>query len=474
MLQRVTPKIAVSVVFVAAMFVSIIDTTIVNVALPKIGESFGVPVTGIGAMVTGYLVSMAVVIPASGWLADRFGSRRIFLLALALFTIASALCGIAANEGQLIAFRVLQGVGGGMLTPVGMAMLLRVYPPAERLRANQILMIPTALAPASGPVLGGLMVDSVGWRWVFFINVPIGIIAFVFGAFTLPEHREPDAGRFDLAGFVLAGAGFSGLMYALSEGSSLGWGSARILTTGLGGLVLLVVLVVVELRITQPMINLRLYRDRLFRTINVASILSTGGFMGVLFLVPLYLQAAHGYSALSAGLFTFPEAVGVMIGSQLVPRIYRRVGPRRMMSTALVAVAVLIATIGLAPLATVPVLMFLLGYAMSHVFMPSQTAAFATISKALTGQASTLFSAQRQLGSAMAIAIVSTTLAILGVVRPGTGLPDLSSYQAAFGVAGFLSFLGALLALRIPDSDAAPTMVAPTPKVVVTAVEAAA
>jgi len=474
MLQRVSPKIAVSVVFVAAMFVSIIDTTIVNVALPKIGEGFGVPVTGIGAMVTGYLVSMAVVIPASGWLADRFGSRRIFLLALALFTIASALCGIAANEGQLIAFRVLQGIGGGMLTPVGMAMLLRVFPPSERLRANQILMVPTALAPASGPVIGGLMVDSIGWRWVFFINVPIGILAFVFGVLTLPEHREPDAGRFDLAGFVLAGAGFSALMYALSEGSSLGWGSARILVTGVGGLVLLTALVIVELRIAEPMLNLRLYTDRLFRTINVASILSTGGFMGVLFLVPLYLQAAHGFSALHAGLFTFPEALGVMVGSQLVPRIYRKVGPRRMMATALIAVATMITTIGLAPLALVPILMFVLGYAMSHVFMPSQTAAFATISKALTGQASTLFSAQRQLGAAMAIAIVSTTLAVLGVVRPGTDLPDLGTYQVTFGVAGLLALAGAVLAMKIPDSDAASTMAVPAPKVVPTPVEVVA
>jgi EmrB/QacA subfamily drug resistance transporter len=474
MLQRVSPKIAVSVVFVAAMFVSIIDTTIVNVALPKIGESFGVPVTGIGAMVTGYLVSLAVVIPASGWLADRFGSRRIFLLALALFTIASALCGIAGSEGQLIAFRVLQGVGGGMLTPVGMGMLLRVYPPAERLRANQILMIPTALAPASGPVIGGLMVDSVGWRWVFFINVPIGIIAFLFGALTLPEHREPDAGRFDLAGFVLAGAGFSALMYAVSEGATLGWDSTRILMTGGGGLVLLTALVIVELRIAEPMLDLRLYTDRMFRTVNVASVLSTGGFLGILFLVPLYLQAAHGFSALNAGLFTFPEALGVMLGSQLVPRIYRKVGPRRMMSTALIAVSVMIATIGFVPLPLIPILMFVIGYAMSHVFMPSQTAAFATISKALTGQASTLFNAQRQLGSAVAIAIVSTTLAVLGVVQPGTDLPDLSTYQAAFGVAGLLALIGAALALYIPDSDAASTMVAPAPKVIPTPVKAAA
>jgi EmrB/QacA subfamily drug resistance transporter len=200
------------------MFMSIMDITIVNVALPQLGRDLHVGATGVAAVVVGYLVSLAVVIPASGWLGDRFGGKRILLAAVVVFTLASALCGFAQTLGELVAFRVLQGVGGGMLTPVGMAMLFRVFPPAERVRASSILVVPTALAPALGPVLGGVLVDTLSWRWVFFVNLPIGAFALVFGLVFLDDVEMPAAGRFDLLGFILSGIGFAALMYGVSEG----------------------------------------------------------------------------------------------------------------------------------------------------------------------------------------------------------------------------------------------------------------
>jgi EmrB/QacA subfamily drug resistance transporter len=215
---RINPKVSVSVVFVAAMFMNIMDITIVNVALPSIGHQFGVSEAALDSIAVGYLVSLAVFIPAAGWLGDRFGSKRILLLAIALFTGASALCGLADSLGQLVVFRVVQGVGGGMLTPVGMAMLFRTFPPEERVRASSILTVPTAVAPALGPVLGGLLVTSLSWRWVFFVNVPIGVAAFVFGLVFLEAHRQPHPGRFDLPGFLLSGIGFASLMFGVSEG----------------------------------------------------------------------------------------------------------------------------------------------------------------------------------------------------------------------------------------------------------------
>src|SRR5580698_5576897 len=213
--DRLNPKISVSIVFVLAMFMAIMDITIVNVALPSLARDFKVNPAHIDSVVVGFLVSLAVFIPASGWLGDRFGMKRIFLLALAIFTVASALCGLSRSLSELVLFRILQGVGGGMLTPVGMAMLFRTFPPAERVRASRILVVPTAFAPALGPVLGGLLVTDVSWRWVFYVNVPIGIVAMTFGALFLHEHKEPDAGRFDLGGFLLAGSGLATLMYAL-------------------------------------------------------------------------------------------------------------------------------------------------------------------------------------------------------------------------------------------------------------------
>ena len=170
-------KIAVGAVFVSAMFMNIMDITIVNVALPTIGRDFHIAPTAVDGIVIAYLVSLAVFIPASGWLGDRFGGKRVLLVAIVVFTLGSVLCGLAQDMTQLVVFRVIQGAGGGMMAPVGMAMLYRVFPPSERVRAASILTIPTTMAPALGPVLGGFLVTNLSWRWVFFVNLPIGIAA---------------------------------------------------------------------------------------------------------------------------------------------------------------------------------------------------------------------------------------------------------------------------------------------------------
>src|SRR5947208_2584469 len=225
---QLDPKISVSIVFVAAMFMSIMDTTIVNVALPSLAHQLDVPSTSIDAVVVAYLVSLAVVMPASGWLGDRWGTKRIFLLALTLFTLSSALCGLASSYSMLIVFRVLQGAAGGALTLVGTAMLYRTFPPSQRVQVSRVLIIPTVLAPAVGPVLGGLLVTQLSWRWVFYVNVPIGIVACLFGLIFLYEHKEATPGRFDLAGFLLAGIGLARIMYRVSAGPSSGWPSLNI------------------------------------------------------------------------------------------------------------------------------------------------------------------------------------------------------------------------------------------------------
>ena len=211
-------KVAVGVVFVAAMFMSIMDATIVNVALPTIGRDFNVSPTAVDSISIAYLVSLAVFIPASGWLGDRFGGKRVMLTAIVVFTAASALCGLASSLGELVAFRILQGAGGGMLAPVGMAMLFRAFPPAERIRASAILTVPTTFAPALGPVLGGLLVTDLSWRWVFYVNLPLGAAAFAFGLLFLQQQKQDRPGRFDLAGFLLSGLGLGLLMYGVSEG----------------------------------------------------------------------------------------------------------------------------------------------------------------------------------------------------------------------------------------------------------------
>ena len=461
------PKVVVGVVFVAAMFMNILDTTIVNTTIPTIGSDFGTSVSSTGAVASAYLVSLAVVIPASGWLGDRFGTRRIFLIALTLFTVASALCAVAGSLGQLVAFRVLQGVGGGMLTPVGMAMLFRVFPPEERIRAAKILTVPTAAAPALGPVLGGLLVDGLSWHWAFLVNVPVGLAALLFGARYLPRHEDEgeSTGPFDLPGFVLAGVGLGGLMFGITEGPTRGWGTVDVLAPGLVGLALLVLLVRRELRVRFPLLDLGVFRDRLFRASVRVVVPSTAGFLGLLYAFPLLQQEGLGRTATESGLLTFPEAIGVMAGSQVVSRLYPLVGPRRLIAAGATTVglmALLLTRVdGGTPDALVVVVMFVLGAGMSFVFIPTQSTVFANISRAATGQASGLFNGLRQTGAALGVALLATVISVVGTAPlPGGGVPgdDLSGYHAAFLTAAALLALGALMAWRIRDADAASTM----------------
>jgi EmrB/QacA subfamily drug resistance transporter len=447
------------------MFISIMDSTIVNVALPSLARQLNVPSTAIDAVVVAYLVSLAVVMPASGWLGDRWGTKRILLLALTLFTISSALCGLASSYAMLILFRVLQGAAGGALTPVGTAMLYRTFPPSQRVQVSRVLMFATILAPAIGPILGGLLVTQLSWRWVFYVNVPIGIAACLFGLIFLYEHKEANPGRFDLAGFLLAGIGLALLMYALSEGPSSGWASINIFGSALVGTLMLGAFVVVELRKREPMIDLRLLRDRLFRSTNLVSLFAYAAFLGTLFIAPLYLQEARGVSALVSGLTTFPEAIGVVLSTQLVARLYPRIGPRRLMAGGLTGVSIMMALLTLmgqdTNLWVMRVVMFLIGAGMAYAFLPLRAAAFATISSSSTGRASAFYSAQTQLGAAIGVAILGSVLSVLGpttVSATGSVEPNLTAYHAAFLAAAVLALIAACFALTISDRDAAVTM----------------
>lgn len=475
-LHRVEYKYLVAAGFIVAMFMDLMDLTIVNVALPTLGSEFGVGESSLEWVVTGYLLSLAIWIPASGWIGDRFGTKKTFLFALFMFTTASALCGVSWDIGSLIVFRILQGVGGGMMTPVGTAMLFRAFPPEERARASLILTVPTVIAPAIGPIIGGWLIDYVDWRWIFYVNVPMGIGGFIYCLLFLREHTEDRAGSFDVAGFVLSGAGLALVLFALSRGPIDGWTSAPILTTGLTGLLCFGALTIVELRVDTPMLDLRLFGDRMFRNANIVYFAASASLLGVLFLLPLFLQDLRGFSAIETGFILFPSAIGVVVFAQLSGRLYPVVGPRRLLAVALTLFAVSSGLLLFVDLSTnvwwIAAIMFVRGIAMAFTFIPLQAATFSTISNERTGRASSLFNTNRQVGSSFGVAILATVLAeriashvaaipdsVQGPARAAAvGHAQLLAYHDAFFAAVVVGVVGVAFAFLIHDEDAAASM----------------
>jgi len=458
-------KYRVMVVYIVGLFMTIIDGTIVNVALPTLAREFEVSSTDIEWVSVAYLLALAAVIPAAGWLGDRFGTKRMFLVALAVFVVASGLCGAAPSLTLLVAARILQGLGAGLITPIGSAMLFRAFPLAERSTATVGVLSVAVVAPAIGPVLGGVLVDNTSWRWIFYVNLPIGAIALLLAGLWLREERQETAGPLDIRGLVLSATGVSLLIYTLSTGPENGWVSPGTIATGVLGAAAIVGLVVVELGIEQPMLQLRLFTNRLFRIINISASMVYAGFFGWVFVLPLYMQTLRGLSATQSGLTQAPQALAVFVVSNLLgKRVYRVVGPRRLMIFGSAATAVVTGAFAFADLDT-PLWVLgtgsaLRGAAVGMVFVSIQTAVYATVSNADTGRATSLFNTQRQIAFASGVALAASVIAARVSAVGGDSAPAidrLPAYQWGFLAMGLVMLPAAVASWFVDDDDVAAT-----------------
>lgn len=456
---RLDQRIVVPVVCVVTIFMSIVDGAGTTVALPSIGRDFGLATAGLDAVVVVYPVCVGLAVPVSAWLGDRLGGRITVLTSFAVFTLASGLCGLAGSPGELVAARALQGLAAGILLPVTGALLYRTFSLAEQVKVSRYMIIPQQVAPAFAPMGGGWLVDHMSWRWVFYANLPIGVAVLVFGLLFLDRHRDHVPGRLDVPGLVLTAFGTAGLMFGVSEGAELGWGSLPVLAGLVGGAVLLAIAVRVELRVPEPALRVRLFTDRLFRDTNIIAFLGFVGFMGAMFLGPLFLQEGLGLSAWQSGASTFTEAFGVLLTVQLVGPLYGRVGPRRIVGAGLAGVALLLVVFSRldadSSLWTFRGLMFLLGAAMGGVFVPTSVASFTGIQKADVSHASTLNTVVRQGANATAPAVATAVLASFTAVGTGADAhPPVAAFQHAYLVLAAVSAVASLFAFTMPDRAA--------------------
>jgi EmrB/QacA subfamily drug resistance transporter len=451
----------IAVVYAVAMFASVMDTQIVNVALTSLSLDFRVTDSSVQWVVTAYMMSLALCVPASGWMGDRFGTKKIFLAAVCVFTLASGLCAVSVSLPELVAMRVLQGAGAGMMVPVGMAIVYRAYPQERRVHATRLVTRVMVLAPATAPLIGGALVTWASWRWIFTINLPVGAAVVLGGLLLLDEHREPTGGKFDLFGTVSGVLGLGLLLYAVGSGPTSGWTSPEVLSSGLTAAVALSVFARVELRRLHPLLDLRILGGRLFRWCSVTNMLAMWAFFGSLVFTALYVQEARGDSAMVSGLTTFPEAVAIGLMTGVVAHLFPRVGPRRLILTGFTGLAAsnaLLATAGAATsLWLVRGLCALLGFSVSFIMLSSQTAAFAQVSSSATGHASAIFNTFQRVSMSMGVASLTAVLAVGGgdVVH---ARPPVTAFHWVFATNALVALVGAALSSRVPDAAAAPAM----------------
>jgi EmrB/QacA subfamily drug resistance transporter len=425
----------ISGVVILGSIMSILDTTIVNVALNTLSRKLHSPIAEIQWVVTGYMLALAAVIPVTGWAATRFGARRVYMVSLTLFVLGSALCGLASSTEELVIFRVLQGVGGGMILPVGQLMMANAAGPQRMGRVMSVVAVPAMLAPILGPTIGGLILQNFSWRWIFYVNLPIGVIAMAAAARFLPDPKPGVAGRLDFRGLALLATGLPLLTYGLAEiGTTGSFSSPKVIVGCLGGLALVAAFSRHALRIPEPLLDLRLYRKPTFSTASVAMFCLGAALFGGMILLPIYWQQIRHESVVNTGLLTAPQGLGAALMMPIAGKLTDRMGggPLTLVGVALTTVATIpFALIGAhTSIAWLSVAMFVRGMGIGFAFMPAMAAAFASLERSELAHATPQLNVLQRVGGSIGTAVLAVVLQ-----RALTGAHTLNAQAGAYGTA---------------------------------------
>ncbi len=412
-------KVLITVMF--GIFMVILDSTIVNIAFPTLRLEFHASLADAQWVISIYVLALGVTTPVSGFLADRFDIKRIYLIGLAIFTLGSFLCGIAPSLGLLIAARALQGFGGGIAQPLGPAQMYRAFPPKEQGTAFGIFGIALVVAPALGPILGGWLIDLQLWRAIFFVNIPIGIIGVILGSRFLVDYKTGRRPLFDRLGLLTAVLGFGAVLYAASVAETNGWtGSITLLILGLGFAILIVHTIVEWNIVKEPMMNLRLFTNPTFLNASLVGYVATVALFGAEFLMPLYLQSFRGRTALEAGLILLGVAATSAIATPTAGRLYDKIGPRMIMVVGFIILCIntwqLAEIQATTPISTIVFLLALRGLAVGLTLQTSYVTALSSVHLDELPRGSSLLNSTRFVVQAVAVATLATVL--VGFLSP--------------------------------------------------------
>jgi EmrB/QacA subfamily drug resistance transporter len=425
----------------------ILDTTIVNDALDTLANDLHTTLSQVQWVVTGYMLSLAAVIPVSGWAARRFGAKQVYIISLVLFVIGSALSGLATSIDELIFFRVLQGLGGGMIMPLGMLIMADAAGPKRMGRVMSIISVPVMLAPILGPTIGGLLIQGASWRWIFYVNVPIGIVAVITALRTLTHTETGEAGKLDFSGLVLMGGGAALLTYGLAEiGTTGSFSSVKVVVPIIGGLAAIALFAVRALRIPNPLLDLRLYRRPTFSTASIAMFCLAGALFGGQVLLPLYWQGIRHESVIQTGLLMGPMGIGAALSMPLAGKLTDRYGGGPIALLGVSIVTVLTIPFGLIGAHTsilwLSIVSAFRGTGIGFGFMPAMTAAFASLDRSELSDATPQLNVLQRVGGSIGVALLAVVLQ-----RALVGTHTLSAMASAYGTAFWASTILSALAI---------------------------